>query len=138
MPRLFRARRPGQSAAVHVDPPVPVEVSTTAKDLADLQARVLVADRTAELQIDRADAIQQTNLRLRAELDATDHRYTRLLAETDALRLRVGRDRNIDALDRALQTLQIYEDRLALYEKRPSNITCPRACCAHAPLGVPA
>jgi hypothetical protein len=137
MAGLFRRLRPMEPVGFQPDADT-VALPATAEDLAALRAQLYRAERTAELAIDRADAIQQANLTLRAELDATDNRYTRLLAETDALRLRVGRERNIDALDRALETLQIYEDRLALYEKRPSNITCPRACCAHAPLGVPA
>lgn len=36
-------------------------------------------------------------------------------------------------LARALQTLHLMENRLAVYEKRPSPIDCPRACCNPLP-----
>jgi chromosome segregation ATPase len=112
----------------------PAELLATAEDVAALTAELNRAHRTAELATARAEALQAQVGVLTDRVRTAEHRTELANAQADALRARLNTDEQA-ALARALAACQIYEDRLAVFEGRPSRIECPRACCAPTPAG---
>lgn len=97
--------------------------------------RAVIRPATPERQI---ELLAGENARLRqlvADLRADLRRATRPVSDVDVSglprRLLVASDLVLRAeLARRTAACQKLEDRLAVYERRPSPVYCPRSCCS--------